>query len=305
MTQKRLHRLLSTGIHGHMKKTKEQIIKDLKLIDIIIEIVDARAPKSTQNPDVQEYSKNKPKIVVLNKSDLADENITNAWIKYYTTMGIPCIKVEATTGKGLNEIIKQIKTIYANIASKYIEKGRIGRTVKVMVLGIPNVGKSTFINSLAKRNIAKVGNMPGVTKGKQWIKIDDNIELMDTPGMLWPKLGDEAVANNLAYLNSIGQNAVDNEEIAYKLLQFLIDNYKEKVEDRYGIDIDSIGESVENLNKESDYNNSDKILEVRDTIAHKKGAILSGGRINEQKVSDMILSDFRTGKIGRISIEKP
>ncbi len=288
-----------------MKKTKEQIIKDLKLIDIIIEIVDARAPKSTQNPDVQEYSKNKPKIVVLNKSDLADENITSAWIKYYSTQSIPCIKVEATTGKGLSEVINQIKILYKEISSKYIEKGRTGRTAKVMVLGIPNVGKSTFINSLAKRNIAKVGNMPGVTKGKQWIKIDDNIELMDTPGMLWPKLGNTVVANNLAYLNSIGQNAVDNEEIAYELLKLLVKNYKEHVEKRYNIDISSIEKNVEINNKENDYNEYDVILEIRDEIARKKGAILSGGRINEQKVSDMILSDFRAGKFGRISIERP
>ena len=169
-----------------------------------------------------------------------------------------------------------------------------------MVLGVPNVGKSTFINRLAKKSIAKVGNKPGVTKGKQWIKIEENIELMDTPGMLWPKLDDDVLAMHLAYLNTIGQNAIDNEEIAYNLLKFLVDNYKENIEKRYDIIIDN-NKEIEN----EEYEQYDKILSIRDEIARKKGAILSGGRINEQKISDMILIDFQSGKLGRISIEKP
>ncbi len=277
------------GTHGHMAKTKKQIIEDLKLIDIIVEILDARAPKSTENPDVREYCKNKKKVVVLNKSDLADENISNNWIKYYNNRNISCIKVESNTGKGIKEFISLIKEEYKEIEEKYIQKGRTGRPAKVMILGIPNVGKSTFINSLAKRNVAKAGNKPGVTKEKQWIKIDEKIELMDTPGMLWPRLNDSNVAMNLAFLNSIGENAVDNEEISYNLLKYLVENYKEKVELRYDIKIEE----------------NEEIIDIRDKIARKKGAILSGGRINEQKISDMILADFRTGKLGRISLEKP
>ena len=274
---------------GHMAKTKKQIIEDLKLIDIIIEILDARAPKSSQNPDVREYSKNKKKIVILNKSDLADDNITEKWLDYYKKNNTPCIKVESNTGKGMKEVINQIRLAYKEIEEKYIQKGRVGRSAKVMILGIPNVGKSTFINSLAKRNVAKVGNKPGVTKSKQWIKIENQIELLDTPGMLWPKLDDECVAEHLAYLNTIGENAIDNEEISYNLLKYLVENYKEKIEKRYDILIE----------------NDEETLDIRDKIATKKGAILSRGRINSQKVSDMILNDFREGKLGKISIEKP
>lgn len=285
---------------GHMAKTKKQILEDLKLIDVIIEVLDARAPKASENPDVKNYCKNKKRIVVLNKSDLADENISNQWIEYYKKNNIACLKVESNTGKGIKEVVNQIKLEYKDIENKYIEKGRTGKSTRVMVLGVPNVGKSTFINKLAKRSVAKVGNKPGVTKGKQWIKIEENIELMDTPGMLWPKLDDDVLAMHLAYLNTIGQNAIDNEEIAYSLLKYLIDNYKDKIEKRYDIIID------ENIDVEdNDYDQSDKILSVRDKIARKKGAILSGGRINEQKVSDMILMDFQSGKLGRISIEKP
>ncbi len=278
-----------TGTHGHMAKTKKQIIEDLKLIDIIVEVLDARTPKSSQNPDVREYCKNKKKIIILNKSDLADENITTKWIEYYKKNNIPCIKVEANTGKGLKDVIKQIKIEGKEIKEKYLKSGRTGRSIKVMVLGIPNVGKSTIINNLAKRNVAEVGNKPGITKTKQWIKIDKEIELMDTPGMLWPRLNDESIAEHLAFVNTIGENAIDNEQISYDLLKYLVENYKEKIEKRYDIKIE----------------NGEEIIDIRDRIALKKGAILSGGRINEQKISDMILTDFRTGKIGRISIEKP
>ena len=282
----------STNINwypGHMAKTKKQIIEDLKLIDIIIEILDARAPRSSQNPDVKEYSKNKKKIVVLNKADLADDNVTSEWIEYYKKNNINCVRVEANSGKGLKEVINQIKIAYKEVEEKYIQKGRIGRSARVMILGIPNVGKSTFINSLAKRSVAKVGNRPGVTKNKQWIKVENQIELLDTPGMLWPKLDDDCVAEHLAYLNTIGENAIDNEEIAYNLLKYLIENYKENVEKRYDILIDD----------------NEEIIDIRDKIAIKKGAILSGGRINYQKISDMILNDFRDGKLGKITIEKP
>ena len=271
-----------------MTKTKKQILEDLKLVDIIIEILDARAPKSSQNPDVREYCKNKKKIVVLNKSDLADENISNKWIEYYRKQNTACIKVESNSGKGIKDVINQIKIENKEIEEKYIQKGRIGRNARVMVVGIPNVGKSTFINSLAKRNVAKVGNRPGVTKDKQWIKIDEKIDLMDTPGMLWPRLENNEVGMHLAFLNTIGENAIDNEEVAYELLKYLVENYKEKVEARYDIKIEA----------------GKEIIDIRDRIALKKGAILSGGRINNQKVSDMILTDFRTGKLGRITIER-
>ena len=273
---------------GHMAKTKKQIIEDLKLIDIVVEILDARMPLASVNPDIQNYIKDKKKIIILNKSDLADENITNEWIKYYKSKGINAIAIEANNGKGIPKVIDCIKSEYKSIEEKYIKKGRIGKAIRIMVLGIPNVGKSTFINKLAKRNTAKVGNKPGVTKQKQWIKIDNNIELMDTPGMLWPRLDDQELAMHLAFVGTIGENSIDNEEIAYYLIEYLKNTYPNKLKERY---------NVERAEKET--------MDIINEIAKKRGAIISGGNINMQKVSDIILNEFRSGKLGRITIELP
>ena len=273
---------------GHMAKTKKQIIEDLKLIDIVVEILDARMPLASVNPDIQNYIKDKKKIIILNKSDLADENITNEWIKYYKSKGINAIAIEANNGKGIPKVIDCIKSEYKSIEEKYIKKGRIGKAIRIMVLGIPNVGKSTFINKLAKRNTAKVGNKPGVTKQKQWIKIDNNIELMDTPGMLWPRLDDQELAMHLAFVGTIGENSIDNEEIAYYLIEYLKNTYPNKLKERYNVEL---------AEKET--------MDIINEIAKKRGAIISGGNINMQKISDIILNEFRSGKLGRITIELP
>lgn len=289
---------------GHMAKTKKQILEDLKLIDIVVEVLDARVPVSSRNPDVREYCKNKKKIVILNKADLADDNTTKMWVEYYKKMGVPAIKVEANTGKGLSEVVSTIKEEGKEIVEKYVQKGRIGRSIKVMILGIPNVGKSTLINSLAKRQVAKVENRPGVTVTKQWIKVDNEIELMDTPGMLWPKLNDEGVAIHLGFINTIGSHAIDNEELAYFLLKYLCENYKTRVEQRYDIKIDD-NVCIDEIIYDDEGNELNGIIAVRDEIARKRGAIVSGGKIDERKVSDIIINDFQTGKFGKISIEKP
>ena len=273
---------------GHMAKTKKQIIEDLKLIDIVIEILDARIPLASQNPDIENCIKDKNKIIVLNKADLADNNITNKWIEFYKSNGIKAIAVESNNSKGIKEVIEAIKSEYDIIKEKYMQKGRIGRAIRVMIVGIPNVGKSTFINSIAKRNTAKVGNKPGVTKQKQWIKITNEIELMDTPGMLWPKLENKDFAMHLAFVGTIGENAIDKEEIAYYLLEYLIKNYPQRLTERFNISLDE---------KET--------VDVLEEIAKKRGAIISGGNINMQKVSDIILNDFQNGKLGRITIELP
>lgn len=282
------HKININWYPGHMAKTKKQIIEDLKLIDIVVEILDARMPLASVNPDIQNYIKDKKKIIILNKSDLADENITNEWIKYYKSKGINAIAIEANNGKGIPKVIDCIKSEYKSIEEKYIKKGRIGKAIRIMVLGIPNVGKSTFINKLAKRNTAKVGNKPGVTKQKQWIKIDNNIELMDTPGMLWPRLDDQELAMHLAFVGTIGENSIDNEEIAYYLIEYLKYTYPNKLKERY---------NVEPAEKEA--------MDIINEIAKKRGAIISGGNINMQKVSDIILNEFRSGKLGRITIELP
>ncbi len=273
---------------GHMAKTKKQIIEDLKLIDIVIEILDARVPLASQNPDIEEIIKDKNKIIVLNKSDLADNNITNRWIDFYKNKGIKAIAVESNNSKGIKDVIEAIKLEYESIKEKYMQKGRIGKAIRVMVLGIPNVGKSTFINSIAKRNTAKVGNKPGVTKQKQWIKVTNEIELMDTPGMLWPKLENKTYAMHLAFVGTIGENAIDKEEIAYYLLEYLIKNYPERITERFNIELEE---------KET--------MDVLEEIARKRGAIISGGNINMQKISDIILNEFQNGKLGRITIELP
>lgn len=276
-----------------MKKTKEQIIEDLKLIDIVIEILDARVPLASQNPDIEDAIKNKKKIIVLNKADLADNNSTNKWIEYYAKKGIKAVAVEANTSKGIKDVIEAIKKEYSEIKEKYVQKGRIGKAIRVMVVGIPNVGKSTFINSIAKRNTAKVGNKPGVTKQKQWIKVTNDIELMDTPGMLWPKFKDNEQGVHLAFVGTIGESSVDKEEIAYYLLDYLIKNYPQKLENRF------------NLEVKDGNNNQKETMEVLEEIARKRGALLSGGNINMQKISDIILNEFQSGKLGRITIELP
>lgn len=291
-----------------MKKTKEQIIEDLKLIDIVIEILDARVPLASQNPDIENSIKNKKKIIVLNKADLADNNSTNKWIEYYAKKGIKAVAVEANTSKGIKDVIEAIKEEYSEIKEKYAQKGRIGKAIRVMVVGIPNVGKSTFINSIAKRNTAKVGNKPGVTKQKQWIKVTNDIELMDTPGMLWPKFKDNEQGVHLAFVGTIGENSVDKEEIAYYLLDYLIKNYPRKLEDRFNVKVHKTGneQDVEaSISDEESKKETKETMEVLEEIARKRGALLSGGNINMQKISDIILNEFQSGKLGRITIELP
>ena len=284
---------------GHMAKTKKQIIEDLKLIDIVVEILDARIPIASQNPDVKEYTKGKRKIMVLNKSDLADEKETKKWIKYFNKQGVSAVITDANAGKGINDVITEIKRISRENQEKYINKGRIGKSVRVLILGIPNVGKSSFINRITKKSTAKVGNKPGVTRQKQWIRLAEGIELMDTPGVLWPKFESNEIANNLAFTGTIKDDILEKVEIAYELLKYLIENYEENIIERYKLDkqeIDSI--------MEKDIEENDKIYTIMQIIAKKRGAILSGGRIDDEKISGIILDEFRSGKLGKITLEK-
>lgn len=256
---------------GHMAKTKRQIIEDLKLIDIVVEVLDARIPISSQNPDVREYTKEKKKIMVLNKSDLANEIETKKWVKYFNKQGISAIITDANSGKGINEVILEIKNIAKQNQEKYVNKGRIGKSVRVLILGIPNVGKSSFINRITKKSSMQVGNRPGVTRQKQWIRLADGIELMDTPGVLWPKFESEEVALNLAYTGTIKDDILEKVEVAYRLLKYLIENYSNNVIERYKID----KQELDNIMKQ-DIEENDKIYEMMSLIAKKRGAILSG-----------------------------
>ena len=282
---------------GHMLKTKKQIIEDIKLIDIVIEILDARIPISSRNPDIQRIIENKKKIIILNKSDLADENQTKKWVDNFKQKGIIAIIADANLGKGIKEILKQIEIIMAEDMKKAAEKGRIKRNIRVMILGIPNVGKSSLINRLCNKKSTVVGNRPGVTKQKQWVRIANNIELLDTPGVLWPKFEDEKVALNLSYTGSIKDEVLDIVEVAFKLLVFLNKNYKENLVSRYGLEASDFEEI-----KSEDEN--DEIYSLLKLIGKKRGAVVSGGEIDDEKTANILLNDFRSGKLGKITLER-
>lgn len=284
---------------GHMAKTKRQIIEDLKLVDIVVEIVDARIPMSSMNPDIEGYIKNKDRLIVLNKYDLADEAQNKLWVNRFKSKGLESVLVNSNNGDGINAAIKKIEEIYEKAQAKYQNKGRIGKAIRVMVIGIPNVGKSSFINRISKRNSATVGNRPGVTRQKQWIRINNNIELLDTPGVLWPKFQNEEIALNLAYTGTIKDDVLATIEVGFSLLKYLINNDRNKLEIRYKLNNDEINEILN-----SDLEENEKALEILHLIGKKRGAIISGGNIDEEKTAKIILDDFRNGKIGRITIEK-
>lgn len=284
---------------GHMAKTKKQIIEDLKLIDVVVEILDARIPISSRNPDIAEYTKNKKKVIVLNKYDLADETQNAKWIEHFKKNGIEAVLVNSNTGEGINKAISKIEEVYSSGKSQYENKGRIGKAIRVMILGIPNVGKSSFINRISKKNSATVGNKPGVTRQKQWIRINQNIELLDTPGVLWPKFQSEEVALNLAYTGSIKDDVLETIEIGFNLLRLLIDKHLDKLLERYKLNKEEVDE-IYNL----DIAENEKVLEVMHLIGKRRGALISGGNIDEEKVAKIILDDFRSGKIGRITLEE-
>jgi ribosome biogenesis GTPase A len=284
---------------GHMAKTKRQIIEDLKLIDVVIEILDARIPISSRNPDIGEYTKNKKKLIILNKYDLADENQNRKWIEYFKANGIEAVLVNSNTGEGINKAIEKIEEVYNSGKKQYDEKGRIGKSIRVMVLGIPNVGKSSFINRISKKTVATVGNKPGVTRQKQWIRINQNIELLDTPGILWPKFESEEVALNLSYTGSIKDEVIEIIEVSFNLIRFLLNKYMDKLLNRYKLNTNEIDEILD-----LDIEENEKIYEIMKLIGKKRGALISGGEVDIEKVSRIILDDFRSGKIGRITLEE-
>ena len=280
---------------GHMLKTKKQIIEDIKLIDVVVEILDARVPLASQNPDIKQITSNKKKVIVLNKCDLANETETKKWIKYFETQGIKAIEADSNLGKGIKETLKQVQDLMQDEMEKAANKGRINKNIRMMIVGIPNVGKSSFINRMTNKKSAEVGNRPGVTKQKQWVRISSNIELLDTPGVLWPKFENEDIALKLSYTGTIKDEVIDKVNIAYNLLKYLEKNNKNELFARFKL-------------TDTDFNSiiseEDEVLELMNIIAKKRGAIVSGGEIDYEKISSIILNDFRTGKIGRITLER-
>ncbi len=298
--EKNLSKISINWYPGHMAKTKKQIIQDLKLIDIVIELLDARIPISSQNPNIAEITKNKKKIIVLNKCDLSDDNQNKQWIEYFKNKNIPAVLVDSNSGRGIEECIRQVEKIMQVDLETNAEKGRTGRKIRAMILGIPNVGKSSFINRISKRTTAGVGNKPGVTRQKQWIRINEKIELLDTPGVLWPKFESEEVALHLCFTGTIKEEILDKIEIAYQLTKFLLENYRKRLCERYKLEESYVEQT---LKRDQPENNN--IYEIMLEIGKKRGCIMSGGRIDEEKTSRMIIDEFKNGKLGKITIEKP
>lgn len=276
---------------GHMTKTKRQIQASLKLVDAVAEILDARIPLSSKNPDLQKLIQNKPKVVLLNKCDMANQTATSRWIDYYASQGITAIAVDCKSGKGLNKFAPAVNNVLSERRERLKAKGMVNPMLRIMIVGIPNVGKSSFINRVAKQNRAKVEDRPGVTRGNQWYSIAKNIEMLDTPGVLWPKFDDKIVGERLAFTGAVKDQILDTELLAVRLLDFLR-NLKPadfiarfKLED---IDLDAI-DSYELLN----------------VIGKKRGMLISGGKINTERAAIMLLDEFRSGKLGRITLEMP
>ena len=278
-----------------MLKTKKQITEDLKLIDVVIEILDARTPMASQNPDIAKIISNKKRIVLLNKADLANDIETKKWVSYFSKQGIKAIPTDSNLGKGTREVLNEIQNLMKEDLDKAASKGRINKNIRIMIVGIPNVGKSSFINRMINKKSAEVGNRPGVTKQKQWVRISSNIELLDTPGVLWPKFENEEVALKLSYTGTIKDELLDKANIAFNLLKYLEKNHKKELFERYKLTEEDFNSIITDV---------DKTLILMDTIAKKRGAIISGGEIDYEKISSIILNDFRTGKLGKITLEK-
>ena len=272
---------------GHMTKAKRMMQEDIKLIDLVIELVDARIPISSRNPDIDELGKNKARLILLNKSDLAEEKKNDAWVEYFKAKGFSVVKVNSRKGGGIKSIQGVIQEACKEKMERDRKRGILNRPVRAMVVGIPNVGKSTFFNSLAGKACAKTGNKPGVTKGKQWIRLNKNVELLDTPGILWPKFEDQIVGLRLAFIGSIKDEILNVEELAAELIQFMKKSYTGVLAEKYNI------EEVENPYK------------CLEKIAESRHCLLRGNELDVNKAAVLLIDDFRNGRLGRITLEFP
>ncbi len=274
---------------GHMTKAKRAMKEDMKLIDLVIELVDARTPLGSRNPDIDELAGGKARMVLLNKSDLADEKANEEWVRYFTDQGCHVVKVNCKTGNGLKQISPTVQEACREKIERDRRRGILNRPVRAMVVGIPNVGKSTFINAFAGRACAKTGNRPGVTKGNQWIRLNKTLELLDTPGILWPKFEDQKAGLNLAFIGSINDEILDKEELALELIRFLRGRYPGVIEKRYP----------------GTETGEDSPFQILEQIAQARSCLLKGGASDSAKAASILLDDFRSGRLGRITLELP
>ena len=273
---------------GHMKKTKEMVQNNLKLVDVVIELLDARIPLSSKNPEIDKLAHNKPRVVVLNKSDLSDRTKLNKWISYYQSKGIKAIPVDTLKGSGVNKIVEECKNVTKEKMDALKEKGRKERAIRVMIVGVPNVGKSSLINKLTGRKSTQTGDRPGVTKGKQWVRLKGNLELLDTPGILWPKFEDQKIALTLAFTRAIKDEILDIDTLGLKFIEKMSEIEPEKLKARYKLD--SLGEEP---------------LETMEMIGRKRGFILGRNELDYTRIAKTVLNEFREGKLGQITLEVP
>lgn len=275
---------------GHMTKTKRQIEASLKMVDAVAEIIDARIPVSSRNPVLSELIQNKPRIILMNKCDMADPTQTSRWIEYYKSKGIPAIPIDCRTGRGLNGFIPLIKNVLGDRIASWEAKGMVCRQIRIMIVGIPNVGKSSFINRLAKNSKANVEDRPGVTRSNQWFSICKGFDLLDTPGVLWPKFDDKIVGERLAFTGAVKDDVVDMQQLASRLLEILRDSYSNDMKQRYKLENTDITDL--------------KGYELLELVGKKRGMLISGGEIDTERASIMVLDEFRSAKLGRITLEQ-
>ena len=274
---------------GHMKKTERQIEKVLPLIDAVAEIADARIPVSSRNPELAGIVADKPRLILLNKCDIADRAATEKWIDYYKKKGIIALPMDCRTGRGIDSFVKAVKSLLAEKLESYDKKGMVGKPLRVMVVGIPNVGKSSFINRMSKITKAGVADRPGVTRGNQWFKIDDRLELLDTPGVLWPKFDDPRVGEHLAFTGAVKDGVIDIELLAVRLLECMSSKYPDRLLQRYKVEPAEFTDAYELLR----------------AIGKKRGMMIRGGEVDCERAATMLLDEYRGGKLGNITLEMP
>ncbi len=274
---------------GHMTKTRRQIEADLKNVDMVAEIIDARIPVSSRNPDIDAIVGDKPRLIILNRADQADGEATRRWMARFKAQGCAILCTDAKTGKGVKEFSAVIQEALKDQIARWRERGLVGRKVRVMVVGVPNVGKSTFINQVAGRKSAKAGDRPGVTRGKQWVAVDSGLDLLDTPGILWPKFEDPQVGLNLAFTGAVKDDIMDTETLAFHLMELLNAHYPQAMLERYKIEPDPAAQGWELLER----------------AGRKRGFLISGGEVDLERMANVLLDEFRGGKLGRITLEWP